>query len=61
MVTAVSYCSNCKTILHVYILEVDDRPLYLGVMACSLCHIINLDGKFADEIATKIGERNIEE
>lgn len=60
MLQAVSYCSTCKTIMHTFIIEVDNEPIYFGVMACPLCHIINLDGEFADKLATKIRERHIE-
>jgi len=61
MLQAVSYCSNCKTIMHTFIIEIDNESIYLGVMACSLCHIINLDGEFANKLATKIRERHTED
>lgn len=57
----VSYCSNCKTIMQTFIIEVDSEPIYFDVMACPLCRIINLGGEFADKLATAIKERNIEE
>jgi len=61
LVQALNYCSNCKSILQTFLLEVENVPLYLGVLACPLCHIINLDNKFADEIALAIKERYIKD
>jgi len=58
---SVNYCSNCKSIVQSFMLEVDNQPLYLGVLACPVCHIINLSGEFADKIATAIRERHIED
>jgi len=44
-----------------FIIEVDNQPIYVGVLACPFCHIINLGGEFADKLATVIKERHIED
>ena len=54
MIMNVDYCPNCKSIMTINLIEIERKPIYLGVYSCPTCHIINLSKDFAKELVSKI-------